>query len=366
MSITKSLKLNNKGDTIMEVLIAVAVLSLILVTSFALANRSSQATRQANERAEANKYVSAEVEKIKYYLGQSAAGVPGEDEFYCLTGNSPDYDLTEADVSNDLENNFREANACKKGTDGRYVVVFKRTGNTYSIYGRWDSVTGKTVDKINAVHRIYPNIASGPAVTNPVGGTPPVVVPVAADTHRFLGGFGQPANCDATISGDGSRTCLTTGSWNSLYACVPYKATYSNPTVWTNAGGDYKTVKIWYSNANCATSDPQPLGSNGPTGFFSAMQNSPYNTYKYQVEICINGSVICSNASLAVPGPSDSLSGIDFLPNGDTIMNQSRYHEINIPSGVNKVNSVNITWFNDTLTSYPVDVNLKIIAVELR
>lgn len=365
----------------MEVLIAVAVLSLILVTSFALANRSSQATRQAAERAEANKYVSAETEKLKYYLGTSGITLPEEDEFYCLGSNpSGGYDLEANSSVDDIDSTFRAAEAdCKVGTDSRYTVVFKRTGNTYSIYGRWDSVTGKTVDKINAVHRIYPNIASGPAITAsttpPSGGggggsgIPPVVVPVAAEAHRFLGGFNQPENCDATISGDGSRDCFTTSplSWHSLYACVPYRATYSSHSDWTNnTGGEYKTVGIWYSNANCTAGDPGGLGSNGPTGFFSEMQNSPYNNYRYKVEICINGDDNCSSASLAVPAPGDSLSGINFLPNGDTTMNQSRYHEINIPSGVNKVNSVNITWSNDTYNSYPVDVNLKIIAIELR
>lgn len=56
---------NNKGDTIVEVLIAIAISGLILAGSFVSANRSSQITRTAQERGEALKIAEAQVERIR-------------------------------------------------------------------------------------------------------------------------------------------------------------------------------------------------------------------------------------------------------------------------------------------------------------
>ena len=85
MPIIKFKKLNQRGDTILEVLISVAILSLILTTSFTLANRSSQATRQAAERGESSKFAQSEIEKLKYYLSTpNLTSMPSANSYFCL------------------------------------------------------------------------------------------------------------------------------------------------------------------------------------------------------------------------------------------------------------------------------------------
>ena len=56
---------NSRGDTIVEVLIAVAIVSLTLTGAYASVNRSTNATRTAQERAEALKWAETQVEQIK-------------------------------------------------------------------------------------------------------------------------------------------------------------------------------------------------------------------------------------------------------------------------------------------------------------
>lgn len=61
----KFLKLNDRGDTIAEVLIAVAIVGFVLAISFRLANRSFQTSRNAQERSEALKLAEEQFERIK-------------------------------------------------------------------------------------------------------------------------------------------------------------------------------------------------------------------------------------------------------------------------------------------------------------
>ncbi len=64
------------GDTIVEVLIAVAVVSLILTGAYAIANRSLINIRQSQERTEALNIATQQVERLKVRaeLGADATG----------------------------------------------------------------------------------------------------------------------------------------------------------------------------------------------------------------------------------------------------------------------------------------------------
>ncbi len=389
--LSRQAKLNNKGDTIMEVLIAVAVLSLILVTSFALANRSSQATRQAAERGEANKYVSAETEKLKYYLGTTGITLPEDDKFYCLDSNpSGGYSLRVNNDVNDIDSTFRLAEAaCKVGTDSRYTVVFKRTGNTYNIYGRWDSVTGKTVDKINAVHRIYPNIASGLAIiastTHDLGLTGPsdecsnipgsTSIPSGMTKDLLSNNCYYPApefnvhgrdlfsNCVAVNKDnppEPGRICYKTLTWEAaLYGCVSFTAKHTGSWGVNESTQDiYKTATITYSNANC-----NDLGSNGPAGFFS--QPSPPAYGGYEAYICVN---ISNDSQIRPRNNSVNLTGNcvkRILPVPSSSSNRDLDVDI---SGLNikSVQNIWVIWDNDHYGPNEYDdANLKVMNVRI-
>lgn len=177
MRLKKLTKLNSKGDTILEVLISVAILSLILTSSFALTNRSSIANRQAAERGEASKLGQSELEKLKYYLSSPGITAPSNNSFFCVdTSNpvSPTIVLLPMINPTNIDTLYNSIdNRCKKGTDSRYATFIYRepsgseeATNTYTTYVRWDSVTGRGTDKINLVHRLYPDISSSLVTIN--------------------------------------------------------------------------------------------------------------------------------------------------------------------------------------------------------
>lgn len=119
---------NTRGDTIVEVLISISVLSLILTASYALANRSSQGVRQAQERSEALKITEGLLEKLKSELSD---------------GKTPD-----------IASCF---GSCSSGPDGRYTSVISKdaSGATYTVYTSWDTLKG-TKDSFSMVYRVYP------------------------------------------------------------------------------------------------------------------------------------------------------------------------------------------------------------------
>ncbi len=60
--------INSVGDTIVEVLIAIAVVSLVLGGAFTSTRKSANATRTAQEQGEALKLAESQVEQIKIAL----------------------------------------------------------------------------------------------------------------------------------------------------------------------------------------------------------------------------------------------------------------------------------------------------------
>jgi type II secretory pathway pseudopilin PulG len=59
-------KLNKAGDTIIEVLLSLAVLGMVIGTSYAIASRSLKRAQQAQERTQATKLVEGQIDRIKY------------------------------------------------------------------------------------------------------------------------------------------------------------------------------------------------------------------------------------------------------------------------------------------------------------
>ena len=77
-------KLTQRGDTIVEVLIAIAVASAILGGSYTIANKSSQQIRGAQERTEASKIAAGAVENLASTIAStSPLSVVSSGKLFC-------------------------------------------------------------------------------------------------------------------------------------------------------------------------------------------------------------------------------------------------------------------------------------------
>lgn len=143
-------KLSERGDTIVEVLIAIAVISMILGGAFIMTNRSLQGTRDAQERVNATKLVEGQVEHLKNIAATNStqlfgAGVPAS---YCITTGGAVVDSTNA--------------ACAVGPDGapatnepRFGLAITRSTNTFTIRSTWTNVRGSTQNNVEMKYRVY-------------------------------------------------------------------------------------------------------------------------------------------------------------------------------------------------------------------
>ncbi len=193
---------SQRGDTIMEVMIAVAVLSFILTASFVVSNKSSQATRQSVERSEAFKHSETKLEQLKTFISQSATpALPADGTSFCIKNDGTPTPAIVGDAKNFATYDSNPAlSDCKQ--DNRYYSYVQRTGNTFTVYTRWEAATGNGIDESSMVHRIYPDLAS----QNPNQGT--VTVGCAA----------------------GSGSMNPPGAYfNAVGGCVPCPAGYYSP-----------------------------------------------------------------------------------------------------------------------------------------
>ena len=142
-------RLNQRGDTIVEVLIAIAIVSMVLGGAYVTTNKSLKATRNAQEHTNALKLVEGQVEQIK-----SVAGGSNPDNVF--TGINPfciDNGVVVAPT----------AAACRVNSAGApttaepiYRLSATRTGsNLFTVTVTWSSITGNPSASEKMVYRIY-------------------------------------------------------------------------------------------------------------------------------------------------------------------------------------------------------------------
>lgn len=151
MFINKKLLKDKKGDTIIEVLISIAILSLILTISYALSNRDSQYIQQSQERSEAQNISEQQLELLRNYL-QPTTDWTGS-HYLCFDG-SGNPSIHTAD--------------CHKGTldngVGRYytTIAFDSSTKTYTVSTNWSSLTSGTTQQTLALSYKLPSSALAP------------------------------------------------------------------------------------------------------------------------------------------------------------------------------------------------------------
>lgn len=132
----KKILQNKKGDTIVEVLIGIAVLGLVLSISYALSNRDTQYIEQSQERGEAQKISEQQLELLRNYLTPDTDWVASG--YLCFDDSDPPQPTA-------------TATDCQKGTQdtiggitqGRYRVRinYDSATKTYTVNTTWSSLT---------------------------------------------------------------------------------------------------------------------------------------------------------------------------------------------------------------------------------
>ena len=137
--------LNTFGDTIVEVMVVLAILGMALGVSYATANRSLLDARQAQENSQATELVQAQIEALRTL--SSATAVPNifDTTTYCLSTTVP-YTKT----ANCL-NGFYTITISYSGP----VSPSPNIGGTFTVLAKWDDVEGQGKDTVTLLYRLY-------------------------------------------------------------------------------------------------------------------------------------------------------------------------------------------------------------------
>lgn len=162
---------NQKGDTIVEVLICIAILSLILAAAYSLTTRSQAANLQAQERGIASNLVDRQLELLRGYADKYDK-LPDKD-YFCIKSLSG---VSANDVVEITDLNAVPAD-CKKEPFFSSIVYspakakaeLGAADDTFAVRIKWDSASGGGQDEVKLFYRI------NTAVTN---GFDPVLSPV--------------------------------------------------------------------------------------------------------------------------------------------------------------------------------------------
>ena len=148
---------NQTGDTIVEVLLAIAVVSSVLGGAYVAANRSLNTNRAAQERTEAAKLVESQIERLKVATSNAAIF---NDNVYCL-----DAGLVPHEFSGPIavmpavaaDNTVIYPAECVINNGVAYSVsVDKENGtNNFTVRVRWDRAGTGTREEAEIVYRVY-------------------------------------------------------------------------------------------------------------------------------------------------------------------------------------------------------------------
>ena len=129
-----SKSLGKAGDTIVEVLIAVVVVSSVLTGAFAISNMSLKSIRMSQERSEAQKLAQQAIESFNSLLPSNGTSSILNSEFCIKTTPS-----TTSLIA------FAESD-CRDTPNGRYITKIERVGLTgtftYKVTVNWDGLNG--------------------------------------------------------------------------------------------------------------------------------------------------------------------------------------------------------------------------------
>jgi type II secretory pathway pseudopilin PulG len=141
-------KKGQSGDTIVEVLIATAIIGLVMTVSYATAQRSVLVGRRAQERVEGLKVAESQVEILKSLAPLAS---PNIFDASAASPTNPTFCVTPTSIIN---------GGCAEGPGNRYNKSITRTDmavtneSTFTVRVFWDRIGGGQ-DDVTLVYRIH-------------------------------------------------------------------------------------------------------------------------------------------------------------------------------------------------------------------
>lgn len=167
------LKLKQAGDTIVEVLIAIGVVSAIIGGAYASSNHSLRGSLQAQEHSVALKLAESQMESLDAYIKSSSSNktaIFSNNYLFCFTithyfqrahdggnvGTQQFGQLPPNDSDNFSDYNVGCTNNVAIQGLNFYIAIDKTGSNTFIAHVRWDSAVGSNHDEELVAYKALP------------------------------------------------------------------------------------------------------------------------------------------------------------------------------------------------------------------
>lgn len=145
------MRLNNYGDTLVEVLMALAVTSLLISSAFTATNRSLVTARRSQERVEGLKAVESQLELL-----HGAFTAVGANTSFCLDAST--VVVFAAPPVNAQADTFAYPANCQIGLGLKFFVSITRasgTDHTFTARSRWLQAGGGGTNEVVINYTVY-------------------------------------------------------------------------------------------------------------------------------------------------------------------------------------------------------------------
>lgn len=150
------------GDTIVEVLIAMAVAATVLALSFSTMSRNLYSLQDAQERSTAVKLIQGQIEAVRNLYNAKDATFNGlsTNTSFCVYNNGQSISTgfqntapSGLDLTSDSWGNY-PAN-CTQGPGNIYHLGISTADKSiYKFYARWDQVGARSRDQVMMVYKV--------------------------------------------------------------------------------------------------------------------------------------------------------------------------------------------------------------------
>lgn len=134
---------NQAGDTIVEVLIAIAVVSSVLGIAYSIMNQNLHTIRDNQERSEASKIAQGQLELLRVASSRADFAANTAPTYFCFVGSAATTNTVGniADVST--------YGSCTQSGIHRYFIE-KNSSGGFTVTVRWDKIGGGTSEIVMA------------------------------------------------------------------------------------------------------------------------------------------------------------------------------------------------------------------------
>jgi Tfp pilus assembly protein PilV len=151
MYLSRLRKLGERGDSLVEVLISIGIITTVLAGAYVMTNTSLETSRDAQERLNATKLVQSQIELVKSVATSNPNalfGATAPTTNYCITTALAVVADTNAACKVDINGN---------ATTGQpaFQLTISRSGNTFTVQDTWTSFNGKSQEKVFMAYRVY-------------------------------------------------------------------------------------------------------------------------------------------------------------------------------------------------------------------